>query len=362
MVSSKQIRDLSSSWGQKVQEILKNPSAVAAIASLGAHGLLFLALPLLPSAGLKATEPEIKQSVAMVELTPEEQQRLPDFSTLPPLDLPPLNEPARPPAADLFSLSPLPQPPSAQLPPPGSLFTPPPLPLFIPSIPPPPRTQTFQIPLAPAPTLAPSPQATPEETPAAEEQTSPQPNETEVVATPEAPEATPSPSPQPEALQQTREEQLQARVNEIRSRREQLNQIAPDESGMTESAMHDNFRDWWQTAANWVSQDQDINELNLEKVTLIEGVYPEAACILRQSTNAVVAVLVDSEGRVVSENGYAPKLIRGSGYRIFNQEAIEQAQTHTFEPTNKNEARFVQVNFIFSEEACPEQETAAPAS
>ena len=120
-----------------LQRWSQNPMVVSAIASLGAHLVLFALWPLLPNSALRSSEPDIKEPVGIVQLTPEEQGRLPDISTAPP-ELPAI---ARQPLPDQFAplgqtqpfnLSPLPNqsvPPnfSSSFPP----YVPPTLPPFI---------------------------------------------------------------------------------------------------------------------------------------------------------------------------------------------------------------------------------------
>jgi len=101
---------------------LRQPIGLAALGSLGIHGLLWTILPVLPlkSKPLAAQQP---QTVGVVELTPSEQSRLPQVAPSPsaqqPSDLPPLPLESMPP--------PLP-PESSVLPPLPPSSVPPPLP------------------------------------------------------------------------------------------------------------------------------------------------------------------------------------------------------------------------------------------
>jgi len=70
---------------------LAKPSVAAALASAAIHGLFAVTLPVLPSLS-KTEEPDTPRTVNIVELTPEEQARLPqmttfDFESLPRRDL-----------------------------------------------------------------------------------------------------------------------------------------------------------------------------------------------------------------------------------------------------------------------------------
>src|SRR6478672_4656810 len=76
------------SFIKSLPEVLRQPSGIATIASVGFHGLLWVILPVLPLSS-KTTESEAQRPVQLVELTPAEQSRLPSFAT-PQLSLPPL--------------------------------------------------------------------------------------------------------------------------------------------------------------------------------------------------------------------------------------------------------------------------------
>ncbi len=111
-----------SSLIQTLPEAWRSSHGLAALSSVGIHGLLLLALPLLPLGSQKI---QLQQSIGLVELTPEEQSRLPQVgieqAPIPPSttgqsELPPL------PSSQVFQsdvLPPLPPPPPL-LPPPGS--------------------------------------------------------------------------------------------------------------------------------------------------------------------------------------------------------------------------------------------------
>ncbi|MBW4619740.1 MAG: energy transducer TonB [Cyanosarcina radialis HA8281-LM2] len=61
---------------------LLQPTVIAAIASIGAHSLLAMALPNLSTSG-EVKEESTPDKVEIVELTPAERQRLPDLSPIP---------------------------------------------------------------------------------------------------------------------------------------------------------------------------------------------------------------------------------------------------------------------------------------
>lgn len=350
MASSKQFKTRSATLTQKLQEIRRNPSAISALASLGLHGLLFTIFPFLPDTALKATEPEIQRSVDIVELTPQEQQRLPDFSTtVPPIELPPITQAPQPNNSDLFSLTDPPQPPSSDLPSDDSLLAPP-LPIFIPPLPPPTQIPSFSIQIPPTPAQpapirpSPSPQAT------NSPQSSPSPTATPAeplpsVAVEQGPEtsqpqaSTEQPSPAPRTEEQIRQD-LVARQQELREL------YTYNSTGTSEGDGQIAFLTWFREAFG-----KDFGEGDSKpalKETTAE--YPRQACLLKQTRRAVVGVVVDAENQIISE----PKVLQSSGYRLFNQEALKVVESYAFEnSTGKEQPYLIGVKFEYNEETCP---------
>lgn len=114
---------------QSVPEVWRSSTGLAALASLGIHGLLLVSLPFI---SLNSPDDQLPQTVGIVALTPEEQSRLPQLvpqgvpqTTIPPTtaqsDLPPL--PPSEQAVQSEILPPLPPTPS-YLPPPPPINTP----------------------------------------------------------------------------------------------------------------------------------------------------------------------------------------------------------------------------------------------
>lgn len=77
---------------ERALEILRNPLAIAALASVGIHGVLFVVLPMLPAAKPREMDPQ--QTVSVIELSPTEQLRLPDFAN-PQITFPPIASQSR---------------------------------------------------------------------------------------------------------------------------------------------------------------------------------------------------------------------------------------------------------------------------
>jgi outer membrane biosynthesis protein TonB len=351
MAASNQFREFSAILGQRLQDWRRTPSAVAALASLGLHGLVLAALPFLANVGMSADEPEIRRPVPVVELTPEEQNRLPDFTLNPPLELPPISQ--APTANDLLGTPAIPNLPSSQpsqsssslLAPPVPLFIPPPLPITeIPSfsIPFPTLPSRPTRPAAPAPVPEPtqSPTASPSPSPSPEGVTESSPSSTVAVEPgPETPaEGAAEPSPTARTEEQIRQD-LVARQQELRAL------YTYNGAGTTVEDANVAFADWFYQ--NLGKQDQDYDKLQQAKMTLS---YPRVACPLKQTRSAVVGVIVDAENNIVAE----PKVIQSSGYALFNQEALKAVETYTFENTTGGEQPYlVTVTFEYSEEVCP---------
>lgn len=351
MAASNQFREISANLGQRLQDWRRTPSAAATLASLGLHGLILVALPFLAGIGLSADEPEIRRPVPVVELTPEEQSRLPDFALSPPLELPsssqalPNNNLLKTPATPNFSSSvPAPSSPSL-LAPPVPLFVPPPLPPItqIPSfsIPFPTLSSRPARPAAPAepsPKPTQSPSASPSPSPGANAlEANPSPT-VAVEPGPETPAASPEASPTARTQEQIRED-LIARQQELRAL------YTYNATGTTVEDANVSFANWfYQTLGK---KDEDYDKLQQGKMTLS---YPRMACPLKQTRSAVVGVVVDAENKIVAE----PKVIQSSGYALFNQEALKAVESYTFENTTGAEQPYlITVTFEYSKEVCP---------
>lgn len=356
MASSNQFQNLSATFQQKLQEMRHSPSAISALASLGLHGLLFLALPLFTFTQVRPEEPEIRRPVEVVELTPDEQKRLPDFSTLPPIELPSVTNPPNL-GSDLFSQADLPKPSGSSITPtlpsndsllaPLPIFIPPPAPITniptftIPLTPPPPRLTT------PRPSVAPPTNQSPSPSPTASPEASPSPSPT--VAVEPSPDASPQPtestaSPLPRTQEQIQQD-LVARQQELRA----LYTYNP--AGTRQGDAQTSFATWFYEDLQKTGEDFDRRKE--EKVTVD---YPKMACPLQQSRFAVVGVMIDGENKIVGE----PKILQSSGYGLFNQEALNAVQEMAFENTtgdNKTakveQLHLVTVNFEYSETICP---------
>ncbi|MEP0911020.1 energy transducer TonB [Leptolyngbya sp. GB1-A1] len=353
MSSSLRFQDFST-LQKNAQQWLKHPAVWSGIVSVGAHGLLFALLPLLPSDALRENPPDLQRSVDLVELTPEEQQRLPEFSNELPVELPSIAQTPSQSPSDLFTT--LPPLSNETLPPIApSFINPLPLPSFpIFPILPPSRTP-LQI---PAPTVPPNPPASPLRSPSPEASpsaaASPQPSPSPASDAPapdasSAPESPPTAENPPAPSQPSPSEQLIARQQELR----QLYTYNP-EGTSNESALQSDT-DWLKQVTDSLGEnwDEDAQEnLDRDKIVEIAGVYPRAACIRRLSASVILGVMVDGEGKLLEEP-VPPAILRSSGYAVFNQLAVEAAAAHAFEAAEKPLPYRVLVKFEPSNEVCP---------
>lgn len=348
MGSSNQFQNQTAFFGKKLQELWHNPSAVSALASLGLHGILFLALPFLPYAAMKATEPEIQRSVDMVELTPDEQKRLPEFTTLAPIELPPIQNPPKTDNSGLFSLNTPPKPPSSSSSPfSDSLLAPPPtLPIFIPPLPPPSQIPSFTIQIPKTPTRPPSQSSpTPEATKTPDPNPSASPPETAPSVAVESGPVSPQPDAAAEQPSPTVRTQEQIRQDLVARQQELRELYTYNPSGTSEGDANVAFTDWFYKQLG--KDGSAFDKLEQEEVTLD---YPRQACPLKQSRRAVVGVVVDAENKIVGE----PKVLQSSGYRLFNEEALKAVQSYEFKnSTGEEQTYLLGVKFEYSEDVCP---------
>lgn len=366
---------------------MRTPFAIAALASLGIHGLLFLVLPLLPSQS-KVADREEEQAVNLVELTPEETQRLPQFDS-PRIELPPIARQPNSKPSNSFSLDSLPPPPdpSASQPSIGSFFDPPPLQTYIPPVW---TYPTFQMPTAPEPAPpkprstppaerpSPTPQASASPQPSPSPQASPSPGATALL--PEdtkAPKPSPSPdnttaanrppSPSPDAnaansqppAQDPRTAALIAGVRAMRA------MLTPDMTGLNPRNLRDSAEsDKIFTA--WIAElGKDLNELSAAEKLQVNAAYPQEACPIRRQfeqtpQEAYFGVVVNKDDKVIGD----PKLLRSSGLQFFNAKASDVVRSYSFEnKTNVDKLYVVKVTFDRGENTCrPGSSTPSPSA
>lgn len=323
------------SIGPTLSQVVRQPAWIATALSIGVHGLLWGVLPILPSAFL-AEEADDQRTVGVVELSPEELARVPDFST-PSLELPPLSE------SDLYSLSPVPnQAPPSQLFPPFPPFSPD---LYPPYEPPPGAPTTRQAPstsTSPSPSPSPSASPSPSPSPGTVAPTNPGvarnpdlDNLTGRAGTGSSPAPDDNPSPQDN---RTAEQRLQ---DSIAQRRAAIARLGADSTGTTQEEANLTFGDWF--------YNQLGREENDFKQVEIPAAYPREACPLEIEPAPIFGVVVNPEADLVDE----PKLLQSSGYQLFNQKALEAIAAHEFEnESDADQVYLVTVKFDHTAESC----------
>jgi hypothetical protein len=396
MASSTPIKQLTPG----VRQVLQQPAAVSAIASFGVHLLLFAVLPVLPHAAFTESEPDIRRSVEVVELTPEEQSRLPEFSNER-LDLPPLFQEPLP-----GTLTPLPIPDASKTPPPADgLFSDPlfnvPLPNF--SFPIFPQTVPVPPPVAQQPPADTKPPEQPPVVPETEAETTetddaprritlspgglpilpegsealevpserlnPPRGDDRIAANQEATESDTTESPVPEAPAPARsnEEIIAALRQDVEARRREIaiqRQLAYNPSGTEQDPNYHAGSAW----AQWM-QGLEAAGVNLSNVgennqfprTAIELPFPAEACeVVQRTVSTDIGVVIDAEGKPAGDF----TVLRSSGYEFFNNVAGESILASTFEnPTGKNIPYQITATFSYTGESCAgntESITAAP--
>ncbi len=356
------------------------PFWIALMVSVGFHGLLWITLP------TRMGEPRAPiDTVDLVELTPEQLQRLPNLNSSPPLNLPPLNPqawqlpPAPPSSIDSPSTLSLPSPRIAlELPPPPILQLPPlPSPLSyrepppLPSLPPPPPSAppTYND-ANPLPTLPPEEvdvdlnrlaQELPENTLPSE----PLEGEPPVNSTP-----APLPDSIPEAaiadLRRRQEKYQQPAETPENSESREIAEIYPptpaDRDTLPEGdrlladlqALRDqityNPEGTTPTEAAailepWFAKIRENHTDLLWQPQDLAVPLPALACRYQIQGQGSIGALVDAEANLVGE----PALIQSTGYPLLNEAALEAVRTHSFENTGTHQVYLLRIIFEPSE-------------
>ncbi|MGK7872754.1 MAG: TonB family protein [Xenococcaceae cyanobacterium] len=344
---------------------LLQPTSIAIFASIGIHTLLGVSLPNLPlfSQGEKSTR---GHTVRLIELNPVEQTRLPDFSqslpnipqfpNTPLIDTPLLN---RSPfnTALLSPTQPLPQPSSPPLTNRNNSFTPPifrnlpppPLPSPV-SLPSPPPTRVNSPPLRrnspiarPRPSFSPlSPPISPRELinpPKFRYSRTPEwihpPLPQQEIPANSRKRPTPNPITSPTAPDTVAHRQ----PNLLPETFQRLESLQEEKTNTTDNEANRNY-------LGWLGEDR-IEEKPEERSII--GTYPKDACQRRLEGTTVYGVWVNAQGQVTNS-----KLIKSAGYAIFNQQALHDINSSSFDnQTSKRKPYLVKINFEYDAEICP---------
>lgn len=338
---------------------LISSSPIAIVISLAIH-LLLLRYGFTKFAIEKDKKIAIPENVPTIELTPQEQSRLPQLTSE--LNIPELNPTPFSNNSSPFSLSPsspenpnifaglppisLPPPPSLTVPnvPPGqiplsSLQSLPPILPPLPSLPTLPSTN-FKLPpigdtsALPLPPPVPSAPVESENKPASSTTAKPSTQTKPIAAkkpeTKTSAETKPTPSPTQIAAQ--RQQKLTKEVGDLSS------SLKKSTSETTNEEARKNY-------VNWLSA---IKAVKPEELT-IEGTYPRDACIRRLEGTSVYGALVDAQGAVTKL-----ELIKGAKYPIFNQQASKNISARTLaNDTGDIKPYKINVDFKYDSEICP---------
>lgn len=322
-------------------DMMKRPAAIAIAASLGIHGVLGISFPLLSGSSPKERQTPVK----LVDLTPDEQSKLPPQSPTSGIVLPPLNGPAlpsttNPAAGSFFKFQPnTPQTPFFNASPASgtsgatqsnnSLFSSSVTPSIISpdyflngfsqsneagNTPPPPGP-------SPSPTSSPSPSPTgsPSPSPTASPTASPSPG------TP-TPNPTATPAASPAELELAAKNQQARRLAGIKIAQQlSLVQQGVQQGDGTSSSIEDLNSRYikWQTNLQAASQGRITPEnLPLETTPYPETIPPiqcqNDAC---EGKSVIFVVAIDPEGQMLGD----PGVIRTTG-----DKALDQAATQVF--------------------------------
>ena len=104
--------------------------------------------------------------------------------------------------------------------------------------------------------------------------------------------------------------------------------------------------------ANWFAK---IEPMEVEVID-IEGKYPEDACFSELEGTTIYGVLVNERGKVRDLD-----LIKSSGYRIFNLQAINDIITGSYDSEiDQYKAYQVSVDFVYNQQVCPGKSISEP--
>ena len=278
-----------------------------------------------------------KREVSVIELSPEQQSRLPDLypqlqnPDIPNLDLPEpdLRDPVAPFAIPPNLIPGLTDP--SNLPP---LIIPPPPTFNIPDLPPvtditlPPVGNLSDLPLPPEidpldfqvepiklpPNLGKVPQQ-PKDSSTVEPPPSPS-SSTTATKLPDQPKTKP-PETKPQAKPQETPEQIAAiKAAQSQQRITNLRQsLTKTKDGTSDEEARKNY-------IVWLGKVKDVEPETIQ----IEGTYPRDACIKRLKGSSVFGVVVNAQGETV-----ALDLLKGANYPIFNQQASQDLSDRIFD-------------------------------
>ncbi|MBD2258471.1 hypothetical protein [Pseudanabaena sp. FACHB-2040] len=354
--------------------VLRQPAALAAVLSVGVHGVLFGAAPRFSSLGMAALggteELSEQRNVPLIELTPDEQNRLPDFSSSAYSLFPGSGSP------DSFELLPVPRsttPISPISPPPtgdNSFSALPPNPFAIgmsPYIPPSRPSITSLPPVVrqpspsrptPAPGVAqPKPSgATPDTAPSTPTDSTPTaqspgrntPTEPGAEALLPPPESNGSANSPTEPLIAAGPEGSGQGTPDRRDLSDQLQALAYNATGTTseEAAA---ARQAWIASAQTQSA---VPDLDMTGSSEVEITYEGRVCLSPEPVDGLIGVLVQPDGTL----GDDPALLKSTGYRFLNEQAASAIAASDFPESAAPVAYEITVKVNYDSESCIDRE------
>lgn len=324
------------SFLQNLAQTLRQPTWIGTLASVGVHGLLWVILPVLP---ISSNTPEQeRRTVQLVELTPEELSRVPQFTQ--PQNLFPNN----PIQGNILPSSPLTQP--STLPPPidPSLLYP------LPINPPPniwsPLPNTFENnqPDQPEPKKKPVTRNNkPERTDDDSKKPDDKPKDDKVARNPDP---KPSETTEPESGKTTQpeapvlpEKLSPEKIAQLRqeAQKQVQEKLGPDATNTTEKEYYSNLETFTSQAKQLAEKSPTEQEI---KDITVTNIYPEDACLFRQlKAAAQIGAVFKPNGEIDGE----PTVLLSSGYKLLNNAAIAHVQETKLDASDQYRVR----RFIF---------------
>ena len=331
-------------------EKLINPAFLCLVLSIIVHVVaLKFGLP-----NFKSEKEVGRRKVAVIELSPEQQSRLPKLSPQlqtpdVPSDLPPIdNSEAAPSFAIPRSLIPGIGDPS-QLP---AINIPPPPNFNFPDLPPitditlPPIGDVGDLPLPPEiniedfkvdPTKIPPPSTKTPVKPNKPVENQPKPPSVATNKKPDNP--TNKPAKKPPVKQNLTPKPVAKKADNSRQRIANLQQsLTNNDAGTTDEEARKNY-------VLWLAKVKEIEP----KEIIVKGIYPRDACIRRLKGNSIFGVVVNGQGAVVAQD-----LLKGSNYPIFNKQGRDDVGTLVLDNKTEQPRPYrVKVQYEYDSEICP---------
>lgn len=306
------------SFWQTLPNPMQRPAAIAIFGSLIAHGIFFAVFPILTTSN--ASDTDTQRVVGVVDLSPQERSRLPKSTLTSQVPLPPIQTQKGgsiklplgnfPPIGDPSSIYQIP-----------NLYFPP-----DPADDPSPfnkRRETITIPVRPTPKPAPSSSANPAPSPAPNSSPG-SPNSSPSSAPSPAPSPSPNPSPSPVKTA-------------LETQKELIKSLTYNPEGTTVAEQPGRYGTWFEEN---ITKPGTINDDNLTTQILENTVpYPPDLPLLANYTPAIIPVLVDPTGKVMTPELTEAGMLGKTGYGVLDNMALkivtDNIAKNKFPATNK---------------------------